>query len=149
MGWRVQAIGLALGVLAAPLLAQSVDPGPDPQVAERLAAARAKLGVETVQDRCRSARKSGEIVVCVDRGEDLRVPSTADSDPSSLAARRALNNGVPRAPQLDRGSCKGQPGCMIGGWAPPQIYVIDLAAIPEAPEGSDADKIAKGEMPDS
>lgn len=148
MGWRVQAIGLALGVVATPLLAQSVDPDPDPQVAERLAAARAKLGVETVQDRCRIARKSGEIVVCVDRGEDLRVPSTADSDPSSLAARRALNNGVPRAPQLDRGSCKGQPGCMIGGWAPPPIYVIDLAAIPEAPEGSDADKIAKGEMPD-
>lgn len=148
MGWRAQSIGLMLGVVALPVLAQAADPDPDPQVAERLAKARSKLSVETVQDRCRSARKSGEIVVCVDRGEDLRVPSTAESDPSSLAARRALNNGIPRAPQLDRGSCKGQPGCVIGGWAPPPIYVIDPAALPEAPEGSDADKIAKGEMPD-
>ena len=116
--------------------------------AARLAAAQARLGVATVQKRCGAARQSDEIVVCVDRGEDLRVPSTADSDPSSLAARRALNNGIPRAPQLDRGSCKGQPGCVVGGWAPPPIYVIDPAALPQAPEGSDADKIAKGEMPD-
>lgn len=123
-------------------------PDPDPQVAERLAAAKSRLGVETAQDRCRNARKSGEIVVCIDRGEDLRVPSTAESDPSSLAARRALNNGIPRAPQLDRGSCKGQPGCVVGGWAPPPIYVIDPAALPQAPEGSDADRIAKGELPD-
>ena len=123
-------------------------PDPDPQVAERLAAAKSRLGVETVQDHCRNARKSGEIVVCIDRGEDLRVPSTAESDPSSLAARRALNNGIPRAPQLDRGSCKGQPGCVVGGWAPPPIYVIDPAALPQAPEGSDADRIAKGELPD-
>lgn len=123
-------------------------PDPDLQVAERLAAAKSRLGVETVQDRCRNARKSGEIVVCIDRGEDLRVPSTAESDPSSLAARRALNNGIPRAPQLDRSSCKGQPGCVVGGWAPPPIYVIDPAALPQAPEGSDADRIAKGELPD-
>jgi len=123
-------------------------PDPDLQVAERLAAAKSRLGVETVQDRCRNARKFGEIVVCIDRGEDLRVPSTAESDPSSLAARRALNNGIPRAPQLDRGSCKGQPGCVVGGWAPPPIYVIDPAALPQAPEGSDADRIAKGELPD-
>ena len=123
-------------------------PDPDLHVAERLAAAKSRLGVETVQDRCRNARKSGEIVVCIDRGEDLRVPSTAESDPSSLAARRALNNGIPRAPQLDRGSCKGQPGCVVGGWAPPPIYVIDPAALPQAPEGSDADRIAKGELPD-
>ncbi len=130
-----------------PLLAQTADPEPDPQIAQRLAAAKSRLSVETVQDRCRSARKAGEIVVCVDRGEDLRVPTTAETDPDSLAARRTLNNGVPRAPAFSR-SCKGQPGCITGGWAPPPIYVIDPAALPEAPEGSDADKIAKGELPD-
>ena len=130
-----------------PLLAQTADPEPDPQIAQRLAAAKSRLSVETVQDRCRSARKAGEIVVCVDRGEDQRVPTTAETDPDSLAARRALNNGVPRAPAFSR-SCKGQPGCITGGWAPPPIYVIDPAALPEAPEGSDADKIDKGELPD-
>lgn len=147
MGWRGRSIGLVAALAAMPLLAQTADPEPDPQIAQRLAAAKSRLSVETVQDRCRSARKAGEIVVCVDRGEDLRVPTTAESDPDSLAARRALNNGVPRAPAFSR-SCKGQPGCITGGWAPPPIYVIDPAALPEAPEGSDADKIAKGELPD-
>lgn len=148
MRWRTKLAALLLAGFAVPVAAQSDLPEADPALAERLAAAKAKLGVESIQNRCRTARGGDEIVVCVDRGEDLRVPSTAESDPSSLAARHALNNGVPRAPQLDRGSCKGQPGCVVGGWAPPPIYVIDPAAIPNAPEGSDADKIAKGELPD-
>ena len=148
MGWRASLVGAVAALVAGPLAAQPVDTDAEARLAERLAQAQSRLGVASVQDRCRAARNSDEIVVCVDRGEDLRVPSTAESDPSSLAARRALNNGVPRAPQLDRGSCKGQAGCVIGGWAPPPIYVIDPAALPEAPEGSDADKIAKGLMPD-
>lgn len=148
MVWQGQFIAGVSLLSAAPLAARAWDGDPDPAVAERLAAARSRLGIESVQSRCKAARKAGEIVVCVDRGEDLRVPSTAESDPASLAARRALNNGIPRAPQLDRGSCKGQAGCVVGGWAPPPIYVIDLAALPEAPAGSDADKIAKGELPD-
>lgn len=148
MGWRSKLVALMIGAWPLPAAAQPESSPPDPQIAERLAAARTRLSVESVQDRCRAARREGEIVVCIDRGEDLRVPSTAESDPSSLAARRARNNGVPRAPQLDRGSCKGQPGCVVGGWAPPPIYVIDPAAIPNAPEGSDADRIAKGELPD-
>ena len=97
-------------------------------------------------DRCRR-RDGQEIVVCVDHGEDLHVPSTAESDPNSREARRALNDGIPRAPQLDRGSCKGQPGCVTGGWAPPPIYEVDLSKLPQAPEGSEADLIARGEIP--
>lgn len=136
--------GLALAVI---LLAAGPDEV-DPDIAARLAAARARTSVASIQSRCDRPREGDEIVVCIDRGEDLRVPTTAESDPSSLAARRARNNGVPLAPQLDRGSCKGQPGCVIGGWAPPPLYLIDLAAIPEAPEGSDAARVAKGELPD-
>ena len=85
-------------------------------------------------------------MVCVDRGEDLRVPGTGDSDPDSLEARHQLNNGVPRAPQMDRGSCRGQPGCFVGGWAPPPIYDVHVKDLPEAPEGSEADLVAKGEL---
>jgi len=124
------------------------EPAVDPAVRARLEAARRRTAVTSVQSRCDRPRQGDEIVVCVDRGEDLRVPTTAESDPSSLAARRARNNGVPLAPQLDRGSCKGQPGCIVGGWTPPPLYLIDLKAIPEAPEGSDADKVAKGELSD-
>lgn len=144
MGWRAKFLLLISALAATPVTGQVASP--DPALAERLATAQGRLSVETVQDRCRSARKADEIVVCVDRGEDLRVPSSAETDPSSLAARHALNNGVPRAPAFSQ-SCKGQPGCVTGGWAPQPIYVIDVKALPEAPAGSDADKIAKGLIP--
>lgn len=125
-----------------------------PNVAQTSGSMTAEEAMALAQERYASVRRSscggepGEIVVCARRVGDQRVPSTAESDPSSRAARRANNNGVPRAPQLDRGSCKGQAGCNIGGWAPPPVYMVDLATLPEAPEGSDADKIAKGELAD-
>ena len=97
--------------------------------------------------RCRPTPGSDEIVVCVDRGEDQRVERGAP-DPNTLEGRRALNGGVPRAPQFDHGSCRGKPGCIIGGWAPPPVYYTDVTKLPEAPPGSDADKIAKGEVPE-
>jgi hypothetical protein len=97
---------------------------------------------------CGTQDKNGEIVVCApDDGKQWRVPSTSDSDPTS---RQATRTGVPRAPQLDRGSCKGkgQLGCIGVGRAAAPMYMIDLSAIPETPKGSDAEKVAKGEMSD-
>jgi hypothetical protein len=134
----------ALLILPAPALAQSDSEELDRRVAERLEQAKAVTGVPERRNRCRPS-SGDEIVVCVDNGGDQRVPSTAETDPSSLAARRMLNNGVPRAPQFDRGSCRGQPGCITGGWAPPPVYYVDVTKLPEAPEGSEADRIAKGE----
>ena len=125
------------------------------QAADQAAADRAMAGALLTapaayarrgRPRCGDKGPDGDIVVCApDDGEQWRVPSTADSDPTSPEGMR---DGVPRAPQLDRGSCKGQPNCFGGGWAPPPIYIIDLAAIPDSPKGSDAEKVAKGEMSD-
>jgi len=94
---------------------------------------------------CGTSTGKGEIVVCgSDHGEDVRVPSTADSDPDS---REGQDTGIPQAP-----SVSGLPDCRkhcIGmGKAPPRIYVIDLKSIPEAPKDSDAEKVAKGEISD-
>lgn len=140
--------GLALALaLSAPALAQSDPAELDVKVAERFDQAKAAYGVPDPRLRCRPQPGSGEIVVCVDRGEDLRV-DRGPPDPKTLEGRRALNGGVPRAPQFDRGSCRGQAGCIIGGWAPPPVYYTDVTKLPEAPPGSDADKIAKGEMPE-
>lgn len=138
----------ALAALAsAPSRAQPAEPDAvDQRVAEILESARAAYGVRDPRDRCKRSA-DGEIVVCVDRGEDLRVPSTAESDPNSREARHVRDGDVLRAPQLDRGSCKGQPGCVTGGWAPPPIYEVDVSQLPQAPEGSDADRIARGELP--
>ena len=134
-------IGFGMGPgLALPAAAQDAT---DVKVSEAIAATRQAYGPPSPQRRCGVAAGNGEIVVCApDRGEDQRIPSTSDSNPTS---REALYDGLPRAPQLDRGSCKGQPGCQSFGYAPPPIYYIDLKALPEAPAGSDADLIARGE----
>lgn len=140
-----------LVILPAPVAAEATSADPaalDEAVAARLDAAKQVYGIPDPRLRCRPKPGSDEIVVCRDSGEDLVVPSTSESDPDSLAARRALNGGVPRAPQFDRGSCRGKPGCITGGWAPPPVYYVDVTRLPEAPEGSDADRIAKGEAPE-
>jgi hypothetical protein len=89
----------------------------------------------------------GAITVCGhDDGADQRIPSTADSDPDSPEARHALADGMPRTPWVsDLPDCRVEQ-CMRFGRAPPPIYIIDLSKIPLPPPGSDAEKIAKGEM---
>ncbi len=141
---KKMALALIL-LLPAPAQAQDSSEELDRKVAERIEQSRAIYGVPDPRLRCRPKPGSDEIVVCVDRGEDQKVDRTAP-DPNTLEGRRALDGGIPRAPQFDRGSCRGQPGCVTGGWAPPPAYYIDMEAIPEPPPGSDADKIAKGEM---
>lgn len=114
---------------------------------ERAKAAYGPLAPQRPKN-CGSQDKNGEIVVCApDDGKQWRVPSTTDSDPTS---RQATRTGVPRAPQLDRGSCKGkgQIGCIGLGGRAREIYMIDLKSIPETPKDSDAEKVANGEMAD-
>lgn len=57
---------------------------------------------------------------------------------------------TPRAPDLfgipDHGVVAAR-GCFIGPCPPEQPIIIDLDAIPEAPPGSDADRVARGLAP--
>jgi hypothetical protein len=85
---------------------------------------------------------TGEIVVCA-RSEDPKtqhVPSDTDLG--------STDDGIPHAPDVSGlPSCAGATMCAQHlGRKPRQLYIIDLKAIPEPPAGSDADKIAKGEM---
>ena len=144
-------LGLVM-VLALPGLAhaQSDPDALDAKVAERIDQAKSVYGVPDPRLRCRPTPGSDEIVVCVDRGEDQRVPSTAQTDPDSRDARRALDGNIPSAPDVASIKCrKGADGVCRGnlGGAPTPVYYIDVTALPEAPPGSDADKIAKGEVP--
>lgn len=136
-------------LLSVPASAQDGDGAVDSKVAARLEQAKAVYGVPDPRQRCRPQPGSDEIVVCVDRGEDLVVPSTAESDPYSRAARRALDGDIPSAPDVSTIQCRrGADGVCRGnfGGAPPPVYYIDVTALPEAPPGSDADRIAKGEL---
>jgi len=89
---------------------------------------------------------SGEIVVCREVRQDGKTPLTGDraATQKRYAEETALK-GAPRAPEAfgipDNG--KG-----IGfGKPPPAAIMIDVAALPKAPEGSDADRIARGLAP--
>ena len=135
---------LALVIVPAGAVAQPLpDPGAtDLAVADRLDQAKAVYGVKDPRAGCRP-KVGDEIVVCADHGEDQRVPSTAETDPDSREARRALDGGIPRAPQFDRGYCAS---CQHFGSVPPPVYYVDVTKLPAAPAGSDAEAIANGEQ---
>ncbi len=141
------ALFLVMLVNQTPAAAQEQsDADADASAAARIAEARATyLPAPRQRSTCNKDADSTEIVVCApDRGEDQRVPSSADSDPRS---RSALRTGMPSAPNVS-GLPDCSSGCIGMGWAPPPVYYIDVKALPQAPEGSDAEKVAKGEMPD-
>ena len=118
-------------------------PRTDQQIAEGLFSSTTRLTTPRQRPAdCGTTNARGEIVVCgADRGEQWRVPSTTDSDPTS---RQAMNTGVPRAPNVSAlPDCSR--GCLHFGKPTPKVLTLDLAKIPKAPVGSDADLIARGE----
>jgi hypothetical protein len=140
-------LGLALASTAAH--AQDSDEELDRKVAERFEKAQAMFGAVRKRTRCQPA-EAGEIVVCGNDAPDQRVPSTAQTDPNSREARRALDGSIPSAPDVSTTRCRrGADGVCRGnfGGAPPPVYYLDVSALPQAPEGSEADRIAKGEVP--
>ena len=61
-----------------------------------------------------------------------------------------MNRGDPRTPDVfgipNHGVVVAR-GCFIGPCPPPKALMIDIEALPEAPPGSDADRIARGLAP--
>ena len=113
----------------------------DRELAERMMAG-GRVTPDKLTNRCTTPERRGDIVVCAPKQDEFRMPSTAESDPNS---KEALNDGQLRPPDVaGNGIFKGK--ATMGFGRVTQPYIIDLSSIPEAPEGSDADKIAKGEM---
>ena len=121
----------------------------DRRVAEMLAAEQSLyLPQRPAEDPRCAGQVDGEIVVCGRRTDSsrYRVPSAIDEAPLSAAATRT---GVPHVAQslvTNLPDCSPGHGCISGGWAPPPVYYFDMTKIPDPAPGSDADKIAKGEM---
>ena len=86
------------------------------------------------------------IIVCRHHTDTrrYRVPSSIDENPNSAAA---LNNGIVHAPNVD-----GTPPCLAFcvrqrfGHVPPPVYYLDTTTLPEPADGTDAWKIAHGQM---
>ena len=153
MGWTAAALlAAALLALAAPAAAspQSESAAADRKVSDMIDTAHAVYGVADPRLKGRCAPASGsEIVVCADHGADQRIPSTAETDPDSRAARRALDGNIPRAPFVGTIRCaQGADGVCRGnvGAAPTPAYFVDVTKLPPPPPGSDADLIARGLM---
>ena len=123
-----------------PALAQNVESETDRRVQDMVTGQ--KRQVDLRDKRCYLPAKAGDdIVVCAATDPDKdRLPGRED-----LESVRSTNDGLPRAPRFDRGSCKGQPGCVSFGSVPEPVYYVDVKDLPEAPVGSDADLIATGQ----
>ena len=97
-------------------------------------------------DRAEAGRISGEIVVCGSSGSEGKAPLTGDRAASQRRyAQETALKGAPRAPDLFGIPDNGK-GISLGGVPPPVLY-IDVEALPAAPAGSDADRIARGLPP--
>jgi hypothetical protein len=82
-----------------------------------------------------------EIVVCVQQEDPATQYVPSDTDNGST------DDGTPHAPDVSGlPDCSAASFCTRVGKTPRHPLIIDLKAIPEAPPGSDADKIARGEQ---
>ena len=137
-------------LLPAPLAGQDAAPGTAPVTAEEaVAAAKEAYGPpdSRAKPECPAPKAEGEIVVCGQEQDNsrFRVKSSGDLDPAGAGARDI----VPRAPDVGTvypGVVVAR-GCFIPPCPPPMPVLIDLKAIPEAPPGSDADRVGRGLPP--
>ena len=128
-------------VLPGAARAQNAESELDRKVAERVAAQKATT--DLTDKRCALGNAdASEIVVCAPRDSDKdRYPGR-----EQLESVKSTDIGVPRAPDVN-----GLPPCLAFcvtiaiGAPPPPMPLIDVKALPEAPPGSDADLIARGE----
>jgi hypothetical protein len=159
--WGLLATGLApLAAQVAPAetdapAASTPPPAPPPPAPPAGVPPRVNLMVtvprgEVDQSQMRQCRDdedagsiSGEIVVCrevVDTGENS-FSGDREAARKRYAEETALK-GAPRAPDAFGIPDNGK-GIGFGG-VPPPAYMVDFEVLPQAPAGSDADRLARG-----
>ena len=110
--------------------------------------------IDTASEReCRRRQEAaalrGEIVVCGARRNDAEAAGWDREAFENRYAERSAFAKDPRTPKFIL-TCKDQgnpPGCVAMGSAPPPAYIVDFSALPDAPAGSDADRMARGLAP--
>ena len=102
--------------------------------------------VQQCEDEADAGTISGEIIVCRRRGTDnSNSLSGSRSEAQKRYAEETAFKDTPRAPNVSGLGDNGR-GISIGG-VPPPALIIDVEALPDAPRGSDADRIARGLPP--
>lgn len=138
-------LAAALTVCAAPLVAQdaTADKGETDQAAptaDELVAESEPVVGPPLPPGCEVDPFNNSVTICAPRNdEQFRVPRRIDPD------RVDAFGDVPRAPDVFGIPQHGIP--IPFGSVPEPVLLIDLEAIPEAPPGSDADRVARGLAP--
>jgi hypothetical protein len=132
-----------------PTPAQTAAPTPNGPINLSVSRPRGEVNQAQVEQCRRQADAgtiSGEIVVCAETDNgDAKALTGTRAETQKRYAQETMNKGKPVAPDLfgipDNG--KG-----IGFGKPPPVAInVDFAALPPAPAGSDADRIARGLAP--
>jgi hypothetical protein len=98
------------------------------------------------EDRAEAGEISGEIIVCRRLGDDgSNSLSSSRAEARKRYAEATAFKNAPRTPDVSGLPDNGR-GIGIGG-VPPPALIIDVGALPDAPPGSDADRIARGLPP--
>jgi hypothetical protein len=126
------------------LAAAAAAANPAPTITAEQALANAHALTTVVQPKRPACPETtgDEIVVCAEHEDPATqyVPSDTDSGVPD-------DDGVPQAPNVSGlPDCASASFCSRVGKTPVHPLIIDLKAIPEPPAGSDADRIARGEM---
>ena len=140
-----------------PALAQ--DRAATPATAEDvLAEARDAYGPPPPNEPCTreqdAAIISGVIIVCRRLTDQSKFRTVSPDDAEKRYAEKTMYAGDPQAPNVD-GPGIFQGPATVGGLCipglqkcpPPPALIIGVSALPEAPPGSDADRIARGLPP--
>ena len=113
-----------------------------------------QVGVEDDSDpdcsrKQEAALISGEIVVCGNRAENDRHRLRPRDDAQRELAEDTKDLGLAHAPDFSPPPCKPSllTLCPKLGPVGETPLIVDFAELPEAPAGSDADRIARGEVP--
>ena len=108
------------------------------------------VSAEQCDEEADAARIAGEIVVCRALGET----SDGAYNHEDFIRRYGEATQGPKTPDVDgTGLPNGMVplvtirGCFIPPCPPPPALIIDVEALPDAPAGSDADRIARGLPP--
>lgn len=140
---------LLLVALAAPLHAQESSPATT-GAQQAVEQAKQTFGPPKPEKKaCTPTKPGDEIVVCAEEQEQSQFRIRSDKQAEDDYARRTMNKGDPRAPDFEPqypGMVVAR-GCFIPPCPPPKALMIDLKAIPEAPPGSDADRVGRGLAP--
>ncbi len=101
--------------------------------------------VQECVDRADAGTISGEIVVCREVGSDNSALTGDRAASQKRYAEETAFKGAPPPPDLFGIPDNGK-GIGFGGVPPPAVF-IDVEALPKAPAGSDADRVARGLPP--